>query len=272
MTNRFTSLLIGVALAASLISNGAVQAQIPDPVRVGVRGGVDELIWEVIAQEAKKADINVDVVVISASVSPNEALNNGDLEANSFQHIPFLKDQIKQRGYKLAVVGNTYISPIAFYTKKNFKSLGDLPEGAKVGIPNDPSNQTRALVVLRDAGLITLTDEFDPFEGTASLNDVTSNPKKLELTEVASAVLARSLEDLDVAAIVNSYAYEAGLIATRDGIAVEKKDNNPYVNILVVREADKDAAWARDLLKVYQSEPVWKFIGEKFQGSVIPGF
>jgi D-methionine transport system substrate-binding protein len=272
MSHRFLSLLTGAALTASILVSGIAQAQAPNPLRVGVRGGADELIWEVVAQEAKKANLNVDVVVIAATVAPNEALNNGELEANSFQHIPFLRDQITRRGYKLAIIGETYISPLGIYTKKPYKSLADLPEGAKVGIPNDPSNQTRALVVLRDAGLITLTDGFDPYTGTASVDDVKTNPRKLDLVEIASAVLARSLEDLDVAGIPNSYAYEAGLIATHDGIAVEKKENNPYVNVLVVREADKDAPWARDLLKAYQSEAVRKFIADKFQGSVVPAF
>jgi D-methionine transport system substrate-binding protein len=273
MTRRFKSLLTGALFAASVLLTGIAQAQTPNPLRVGVRGGPDELIWEVVAQEAKKANINVEVFVIAATVAPNEALSNGDLEANSFQHIPFLRDQIKQRGYKLEIVGETYISPLAFYTKKAYKSLAELPEGAKVGIPNDPSNETRALVVLRDAGLITLTEGFDPFKGTASLNDVKSNPKKLELLEIPSGVLARSLEDIDTAGIPNSYAYgTAGLIATRDGIAVEKKENNPYVNVLVVREKDKDAPWARELLKAYHSEAVRKFILEKFEGSVTPAF
>jgi D-methionine transport system substrate-binding protein len=273
MTPRFKSLLTGALFAISVLLTGIAQAQTPNPLRVGVRGGPDELIWEVVAQEAKKAKLNVDVVVIAAAVAPNEALSNGDLEANSFQHIPFLRDQIKQRGYKLEIVGETYISPLAFYTKKAYKSLAELPEGAKVGIPNDPSNETRALVVLRDAGLITLTEGFDPFQGTASLTDVKSNPKKLQLTEIASAVLTRSLEDLDVGAVPNSYAYQtAGLIATRDGIAVEKKENNPYVNVLVVQEKDKDAPWAKELLKAYHSEAVRKFIQDKFEGSVIPAF
>ncbi|MDR3299429.1 MAG: MetQ/NlpA family ABC transporter substrate-binding protein [Candidatus Accumulibacter sp.] len=272
MTHRFISVLTGAALAALIFLSGIAQAQTPNPLRVGVRGGADELIWEVVAQEAKKANLNVDVVVIAATVAPNEALNNGDLEANSFQHIPFLRDQITRRGYKLAIVGETYISPLGIYTKKPYKSLADLPPGAKVGVPNDPSNQTRALVVLRDAGLITLRDSFDPFNSTASLDDVTSNPRKLDLTEIASAVLARSLQDLDVAGIPNSYAYEAGLIATRDGIGIEKKENNPYVNVLVVREADKGAPWAKELLKAYHSEAVRKFIQEKFQGSVVPAF
>ena len=147
-----------------------------------------------------------------------------------------------------------------------------MPVGARIGLPNDPSNQTRALVILRDHGLIKLRDGFDPYTGTATLADVTANPKKLEWVESASVVLARSLPDVDTAAIVNTFAYQAGLIATRDGIAVEKKEHNPYVNIIVVREQDKNAPWVAPLVKAYQSEEVRQFILSKYQGSVIPAF
>jgi ABC-type metal ion transport system, periplasmic component/surface antigen len=272
MSNKFLSVAAGAALFAASLFSGATNAAEQKPIKVGVRGGVDELIWEVVASEAKKDGIPVEVIVITGTASPNEALDNGDLDANSFQHNPFLRDQIAQRGYKLVSVGDTYISPIAFYTKKPYKSLQDLPDGAKVGIPNDPSNQTRALVVLRDNGLIKLKDGFDPFKGTAALADITENPKKLEFVESTSVVLARSLDDVDASAIVNSFAYQAGLIATRDGIAVEKKENNPYTNIFVVREKDKDAPWVPGLLKAYHSEATRKFIAQKFEGSVVPAF
>jgi|SRR5450830_230179 len=259
--------IAALALCAVLgVAHSADQA-----LRVGVRGGTDEQIWEVVTKVAKKNGLNVEAVVISGAASPNEALNNGDLDANSFQHVPFLRDQIKQRGYKLSAVGNTYISPIAFYSKK-YKSLKDLPDGAKIGIPNDPSNQTRALVILRDAGLITLRDGFDSYTGTATLDDISSYKKKIKLIEIESVVLARSLEDVDAAAIVNTFAYQAGLIATRDGIAVEKREHNPYVNIIVVRDKDKNAAWVAPLLKSYQSEEVRQFIQKQFGGSVVPVF
>ena len=249
---------------------GSAQAQTPT-LRVGVRGGTDEEIWEVVTQVAKKNGLNVKPVVVSGAASPNEALNNGDLEANSFQHVPFLRDQVQQRGYKLVAVGDTYISPIAFYSKKH-KRFADLPENARLGIPNDPSNQTRALVVLRDQGVLTLRDGFDPAKGTATLADITGYRKKVQLVEAASVVLARSLEDLDASAIVNTFAYQAGLIATRDGLAVEKRENNPYVNIIVVREQDRGAAWVAPLVKSYQSPEVRAFIESKYQGSVIAAF
>ncbi|PZP95236.1 MAG: metal ABC transporter substrate-binding protein [Variovorax paradoxus] len=249
---------------------GSAQAQTPT-LRVGVRGGTDEEIWEVVTQVAKKNGLNVKPVVVTGAASPNEALNNGDLEANSFQHVPFLRDQVQQRGYKLVSVGDTYISPIAFYSKKH-KRFGDLPENARLGIPNDPSNQTRALVVLRDQGVLTLREGFDPAKGTATLADITGYRKKVQLVEAASVVLARSLEDLDASAIVNTFAYQAGLIATRDGLAVEKRENNPYVNIIVVREQDRGAAWVAPLVRSYQSPEVRAFIERKYQGSVVPAF
>ena len=243
----------------------------PALIRVGVRGGVDEEIWEVVTKVAKERGLNVKPVVLSGSVSPNEGVHNGDLEANSFQHQPFLRDQNQQRGYQLVSAGDTYISPIAFYSRK-YKRLADLPAGARVGIPNDPSNQTRALVVLRDQGVLDLKPGFDPFTGTASLADVTALRQKVELVEVASVVLARSLDDLAAAAIVNSFAYQAGLVATRDGIAVEKRERNPYTNLIAVRAKDQDTAWAKQLVAAYQSEPVRQFILQKYQGSVIPAF
>ena len=260
-------------LLALFVALTATQAWAADdaPLKVGVRGGVDEQIWEVVTQVAAERGLKVQPVVITGTASPNEALNNGDLHANSFQHIPFLNDQVKQRGYKIVPVANTLISPIAFYSSRH-KDIKDLPEGAKVGIPNDPSNQTRALVVLRDHGLITLRDGADPRQGAVTLADVTANPKKLNFVESTSVVLARSLQDVDAAAIVNSFAYQAGLIATRDGIAIEKADNNPYVNIIAVREQDKDAPWVPELVKAYHSPQVKTFIESKFEGSVIPVF
>jgi D-methionine transport system substrate-binding protein len=264
--------LLSLLAAAAILAVGPGAAMAAEKtLKVGVRGGVDEEIWDVVSKQAAKQGLKIETIVITGTASPNEALNNGDLDANAFQHIPFLRDQIKQRGYRIVKVGDTLISPIAFYSRK-YKSLESLPNGARVGIPNDPSNQTRALVILRDHGLIRLRDGFDPATGTATLADVTANPKKLDLVESASVVLTRALPDVDAAAIINTFAYQAGLIATRDGIAVEKKENNPYVNVIAVREQDRNAPWVAPLVKAYQSDEVRKFILTRYQGSVIPAF
>lgn len=265
------SLVIALTALAPLAPRSAHAQSGDRPLKVGVRGGVDEEIWEVVTRVAAKQGLKVQTIVITGTASPNEALNNGDLDANAFQHIPFLRDQIRQRGYQIVDVGNTLISPIAFYSRK-VKSLEALPTGARIGIPNDPSNQTRALVILRDHGLIRLKPGFDPYTGTASLADITANPRKLEFVESASVVLPRALPDVDAAAIVNTFAYQAGLIATRDGIAVEKKERNPYVNVIAVREKDRHAPWVPRLVKAYQSDEVRQFIQTRYQGSVIPAF
>jgi len=271
MIRRTLPILAALALVLPFACGPAFSAGAPAPLKVGVAGGVDEQIWEVVTQVAKKDGLDVEAIVISGTASPNEALNNGDLNANSFQHIPYLRDQVKSRGYKIVAAGDTYISPIGFYSKK-YKSLESLPVGATISIPADPSNQTRALVILRDHKLITLRDGFDPYTGTASLQDVRSNPRKLNFVEAAPLVQARSLPDVDAAAIVNNVASEAGLYATRDGIAVEQREHNPYVNIIAVREQDRNAPWVPKLVKAYQSEEVRHFIQTHFNGSVIPAF
>lgn len=276
MHSPFRSIFLPLSralLVLSLCAAGVLQPSLAadQKLRVGIRGGTGEEIWDLVTKNAKQYGLDIQTVVMAGSVSPNEALNNGDLDANAFQHIPFLRDQVAQRGYRIVSVGNTLIAPVAFYSNK-YKSLADLPEGARIGVPNDPSNQTRALVILRDHGLITLREGFDPFTGTAVLTDVTSNPRKLKFIESTSTVLARALPDVDAAAVINTFAHQIGLLATRDGIAVEKKENNPYVNIIAVREKDKDAPWVAPLLKAYQTESVRQLILTKYEGSLIPAF
>jgi len=262
--------VLGIALGA-VLSAGTGWAADPVHLKVGIRGGISEPIWEIVTKVARTRGLEVEPVVMAGTLSPNEALNTGDLQANAFQHIPFLRDQIAQRGYKLAVVGNTYLSPIAFYSKK-YKSLKDLPNGAKVGVPDDPSNESRALIVLRDEGLLRLRDGFDAFNQTATLADIAENPRKLEIVEVKSVVLARSYQDLDAAAIISSFGSQVGLNAARDGIAQEKRDNNPNVNVIVVREQDKDAPWVKPLVESFQSPEVRAHIEKELAGILIPAF
>ncbi|MGA1861209.1 MetQ/NlpA family lipoprotein [Azospirillum sp. 11R-A] len=264
------ALSIGAALGAVFAATTSWAAD-PIHLKVGIRGGISEPIWEIVAKVAKPRGLEIEPVVMAGTLSPNEALNTGDLQANAFQHIPFLRDQIAQRGYKLAVVGNTYLSPIAFYSK-TYKSLKDLPNGARVGVPDDPSNESRALIVLRDEGLLSLRDGFDAYNQTATLADIKENPRKLQIVEVKSVVLARSYQDLDAAAIISSFGSQVGLNAARDGIAQEKRDNNPNVNVIVVREQDKDAPWVKPLVESFQSPEVRAHIEKELAGILIPAF
>ena len=147
--------IAGGVVSAAVLPRAARADDTPNPVRVGIESGEDEDLWAIVAQEAKKRGLNVKVVTFNDYTQPNEALEHGDLDANAFQHKPYLDNQIKTRGYHITIAGYTAIWPIGLYSHKHH-SVADLPSGAKIGVPNDPSNEGRALVLLEDVGLIKL--------------------------------------------------------------------------------------------------------------------
>ncbi len=254
-----TALLVAAALSS-------VQAQ-DKPLKVGVTAGPHAQIFEQVKKLAEKDGLKIQIVEFSDYVQPNAALSAGDLDANSYQHKPYLDQQIKDRGYKLVNVGYTVNFPIGLYSKK-VKRLEDLKEGAKFGIPNDPTNGGRVLLVLQDKGLIKLRPEAGL---KATPLDVIDNPKKLKFVELDAAQLPRSLDDLDAAAVNTNYALPAGLNPGKDAIAQEAA-KSPYVNLIAVREQDQGKPWVAKLVKVYQSEEIRKFIQTEFKGAVVPGF
>ena len=265
---RRTSLIATAAIAAyTLLGSPLAQAQDKTSIKVGVTAGPHAQIMEAVKKAAAKDGLAITVVEFSDYVQPNAALAAGDLDANSYQHKPYLDAQIKDRGYKFAVAANTVNFPIGLYSRK-VKSLDALKEGARFGIPNDPTNGGRVLLLLQAKGLIKLKDQAGL---KATPLDVVANPKKLRFVELDAAQLPRSLDDLDAAAINTNFAISAGLNPRRDSIAMESADN-PYVNILVVREADKGQPWVAKLVKAYHSDAVRRFIDTQFQGSVMPGF
>lgn len=260
--------LLQSALALALASGFATGAMAQDkPLKIGVTGGPHAQIFEVVKKIAEKEGLKIQVIEFSDYVQPNAALAAGDLDANSYQHQPYLDNQVKDRGYKFVSVAQTVNFPIGLYSKK-VKKLEDLKEGAKFGIPNDPTNGGRVLLVLQDKGLIKLRDGAGL---KATPLDVVSNPKKLKFVELDAAQLPRSLDDLDASAINTNYALSAGLNPGKDAITQENA-KSPYVNVLVVREADKSKPWVAQLVKIYHSEEVRKFIQTEFKGSVLPGF
>jgi D-methionine transport system substrate-binding protein len=197
-------------------------------------------------------------------VVPNAALEAGDLQANSFQHQPYLDNQVADRKYKIVAVGNTINFPMGIYSKK-VKTWDEVKSGATLAIPNDPTNGGRVLILLRDKGIIKLKDGvgFKP-----TLLDITDNPKKLKITEVDAAQLPRTLPDVDVAGINTNYATQAGLDPVKDAI-LREDPKGPYANIIAVRAVDKDKPWVKTLVESYQSPEVKAFIDEKFKGSVL---
>ncbi len=260
--------LLQSALALALVSGFSASAMAQDkPVKIGVTGGPHAQIFEVVKKVAEKDGLKIQVIEFSDYVQPNAALASGDLDANSYQHKPYLDQQVKDRGYKFVSAGYTVNFPIGIYSKK-IKSLDDLKQGAKFGIPNDPTNGGRVLLVLQEKGLIKLRPEAGL---KATPLDVIDNPKKIKFVELDAAQLPRSLDDLDASAINTNFALSAGLNPGKDAIAQEGA-KSPYVNLIAVREADKDKPWVTKLVKAYQSEEVRKFIQTEFKGAVIPGF
>ncbi len=256
---------LSVGLFATLTLSAALAQD--KPLKIGVTVGPHAQIFEQVKKLAEKDGLKIQIVEFSDYVQPNAALASGDLDGNSYQHKPYLDQQVRDRGYKFAPVGYTVNFPIGIYSKK-VKSLNDLKEGARVGIPNDPTNGGRVLLVFQDRGLIKLK----PDAGLkATPLDVVDNPKKLKFVEVDAAQLPRTLDDLDASAINTNYAISAGLHPGKDAIAQESA-KSPYVNLIAVREQDKDKPWVGKLVKAYQSEEVRKFILSEFKGAVVPGF
>ncbi|AMO98579.1 lipo, YaeC family protein [Collimonas arenae] len=239
-------------------------------IKVGVSVGNAEQTFAVVKKVAARDGLDIQIITFSDYLQPNEALAAGDLDANAFQHKPFLDSQIKARGYKIVPVGLTLTAPLGIYSKK-YKNVDQLPIGASIGIQNDPSNGNRALLLLQKAGLIKLKPGVGENGVNATPLDVIENPKKLKLIELDAAQLPRSLDDLAAASINNDYAFKAGLSLQRDTIAVEDA-RGPYANLIATRAEDKDKPWVKKLVKAYQSEEVRKFIETEFKGSLIPAF
>ena len=257
-----TALLVAAALSSPVLAQDSSK-----PLKIGVTAGPHAQIFEQVKKLAEKEGLKIQIVEFSDYLQPNAALAAGDLDANSYQHKPFLDQQVKDRGYKIVNVGYTVNFPIGLYSKK-VKSLGELKEGAKFGIPNDPTNGGRVLLVLQDKGLIKLKPEAGL---KATPLDVIDNPKKLKFVELDAAQLPRSLDDLDASAINTNYALPAGLSPAKDAIAQENA-KSPYVNLIAVREQDKAQPWVAKLVKVYQSEEIRKFVQAEFKGAVVIGF
>ena len=260
------SFLTGLGALAAALAFAAPGAHAdPQTLKIGTMSGPDAQIWTEVTKVAAREGLAIKVIEFNDYVQPNAALDSGDLDANGFQHQPFLDSQIKQRGYKIVNVA-TYTAPMGFYSKK-IKSLKDLPVGAKVGIQNDPSNGNRALLLLQKYGVIKLKPGVGANGVNATPLDIAENPKKIKIVELDSAQLPR----VDAASINTDYAVKAGLTPVKDAIAIEDL-RGPYANLIAVRAQDKDKPWVKKLVAAYESDDVRKFIDQKFGGAIIPAF
>lgn len=264
MQRRFMIKLVA-ALGITALLMGAARAQ--DRIKVGVTGGPHTQILEVVKKVAARSGLNLQIVEFSDYVQPNAALAAGDLDANSYQHQPYLDAQVKDRGYKIVKVADTVMFPMGIYSKK-VNSLRDLSSGARIAVPNDPTNGGRALLLLQKLGMLKLRADAGL---KATPLDIVENPKKIKLIELDAAQIPRSLADVDAAAINMNFAMEAGLRPRRDAIAIEDA-NGPYVNILAVRQADRDKPWVAKLVAAYHSPEVKQYIDSRYGDAVTAGW
>ncbi len=253
-----------IAATLAVLAAGSALAE---DIKVGVTPGEHAQIMEKVAEIAKTKGLNIEILEFSDYVVPNQALADGELNANSFQHQPYLDNQIADRKFDLVSVGTTITTPMGVYSKK-VKSLDELKEGATVAIPNDPTNGGRAILVLASKGLVKVK-EGAGLKVTPA--DVIENPKKIEFAEIDAAQLPRSLDDVDAAVINTNYAMEAGLHPKSDAIAIEG-EKSPYANVIAVRAADKDAPWVKTLVEAYHDDSIRTFINEEFKGALIPSW
>ena len=238
-----------------------------DVIKIGVSPNPHADIVKFVEEDLKAEGINIEIVEIPDYVTPNLLLNDGDLDLNFFQHLPYLDDFNKERNLDLVSIGGVHIEPLAFYSN-SLKDIKDLKDGAKVAIPNDAVNGGRALILLENNGLIKL----DPNAGLeATPKDIIENKLNLKITMLEATTLPSVLPDVDGAVINGNYALEAGLNPLRDGLIIEDKDS-PYVNIVAARKEDKDKEEFKKIISALNSEKVRDYLIENFDGAVVPTF
>jgi D-methionine transport system substrate-binding protein len=236
-------------------------------IKVGIISGEDEDVWRVVTTEAAKKGLKIETVVFNDYTQPNEALERGEIDANAFQHKPYLDNQIKQHGYHIVSVGYTGVWPIGLYTKK-YKTVAELPKGAVIGVPNDPSNEGRALRVLQNEGVIKLKDGTGILATTA---DIAENPKNVEIKELDAGIVGRSIDDLDAAVVNTDWALKSGL-TPKDRIAQESIDGNPYRNFIAVKQASESEPWVKTLVAAYQNDAVKAEFDKVYKGTGLSAY
>ena len=271
---KLITLITVAALATlALIGCGGTKKTDPAPaaptavrntIKVGVTAGPHAEVMEVVKKIAAKDGLTLQIVEFNDFMQPNVALNQGDIDANSYQHRPFLDNQIKDRKYELTAIAQTIIFPMGIYSRK-IKNLDELKPGSTVAVPNDPTNGGRGLLLLEKKGLIKL----NPQAGLkATAKDVVENPKNLKIKELEAAQIPRALDDVDIAAVNANYALVAGLSPKTDSIAIEDP-KSPYAGLIVVRTKDKEEPVFQKLIKAYHSAEVKAFVDQHFKGSLV---
>lgn len=265
---KLVSLLLTGVLALGLIGCGGSKKD-ENTITIGVSAVPHKEIVEQIVDDLKEEGYTLEIKEFSDYVTPNTALEEGELDANFFQHIAYLNETNESKGYHLTYTAEIHVEPMGVYSK-TIKDLSEIKDGATVAIPNDPSNEARALKLLEAAGLIKLKDGE-----LLTPADITENSKNLKIKELEAAQLPRTLDEVDLAVINGNYALQADLDVNKDALFVEDKNNENIKdmrNILAVKEGNEDSAKIKALTKALTSDKVRDFINEKYKGAVIPVF
>ena len=263
-------LAIGLIGCGGTGSNGSGADSKDDKViKIGVTPKPHKEIIDAAVPLLEKEGYKVEITEFNDYVQPNTAVEEGSLDVNFFQHTPYLNEQVQSRGLHLKSVAAIHLEPMGLYSKK-ITSLDELKDGSTIAVPNDPSNEARALKLLAANGLIKIKDGE-----LVTPADITENPKNLKFNELEAAAIPRAIDDVDAAIINGNYAIEAGFDVLKDGIIKEDKDSEaakPYANIVVVKEGNENLEKIQALIKALTSDEVRDFINKEYNGAVIPVF
>lgn len=258
-----TTAFLALCLLLTLAFTGCQQPKDGKVLKVAASALPHAEILEQIKPDLAAQGILLEIVVVDDYQIPNRALADGEVDANFFQHRPFLEGQIEQFGYPLHHFASIHLEPMALYSAK-IKALTELPEHATVAIPSDPANQARALLLLENSGLISLNRH----DVGTSLLAISGNPKQLNFLEIDAPLLSRTLTDVDLAAINTNFALQGGLSPMQDALAIESGDSL-FANILVIRQGDEEKEALKQLKALLTSEKIGHFIEKQYQGAII---
>ncbi|MFJ7972481.1 MetQ/NlpA family ABC transporter substrate-binding protein [Psychrobacillus sp. NPDC096389] len=255
---------LAFVLIISLLLGACGNKDVDSVIKVGIRSS-EIKTWEYIKEKAADKGIELELVNFSAQYDPNQALAEEEVDINAFQHLAYLNLFNENQKTDLQAIGSTIMAPIGLYSNQ-YKSLEEIPNGAQIAVPNDPSNWGRALMLLQEAGFLTVTDDFD---GNGGADRIKDNPKNIEIVPVDGATTPRVMEDTAASIINNGVAVEAGLLL-KDALIHESKTAIPFVNVIVAKPEDVENETLKEIVKIYQSEETANFITETYNGNYIP--
>lgn len=270
---KIAALVVGITLTMSILSgctSSSGTGSKKEVIKLGITGE-DHKVWDQLKDDLAKKNIELKIVSFSDYVRPNMALNDGDIDANSFQTIAYFDKFKKDHNLDITSLGNTVLAPMGIYSS-SIKEIKKLKSGAKIAIPNDATNGGRALMLLQDAGIIKLKDGAGLLP---TVKDITENKKNVKIVELVATQIPRSIKDVDAAVINSGVAVDAGYNPVKDSIYLESTQNpriKNYYNIIAVRTKDKDKTALKELIKVYQSEKTKKALKDIYKGAEVPAF